>query len=118
MSYKSALIAAGAEVLNFEYFGSYSGQWFAKVRYNGETGWIQDWYGSCTYCDAFQSEFEGINGDAMTEEEYNNNLVAFGKRYLNNILPADHYLPKLDEDAEYDDDAERAAEWIRKIEGL
>jgi len=33
MSYKSALEAAGAEVLEFAYFGEYSGFWYAKVNF-------------------------------------------------------------------------------------
>lgn len=118
MSYKSALIAAGAEVLNFEYFGSYSGMWFAKVRYNGEEGWINDWFGSCTYCDAFQREFDSCYDTEELPEDYDKRLANFGKSYLGGILPAEHYLPELDANAEWDTDSEMAAAWIRKIEGI
>ena len=113
MSYKSALVAAGAEVLEFGQFGSYSGQWFAKVRYNGETGWIQDWFGSCSYCDAFEADV----GYDYDDEEYNKKLAEFGKRYLGQILPAEHYLPELDHN-DWDSDATDAAAWIRKVEGM
>ena len=117
MSYRDSLEAAGAEVLQFAKFGDYSGQWFAKVRYNGEAGWIQDWYGSCSYCDAFQAEFDW-DSDFVCEEDVQKRLANFGKRYLGTILPAEHYLPKLDESADWDGNAADAALWIRKIEGL
>jgi len=116
MSYKSALIAAGAEVLNFEYFGFYSGQWFAQVRYNGETGWIQGTYGSCSYCDSYEADF-GYPEDDENDEEYQKRLADFGRSYLS-PLPASHFLPSLDTDSEWDGDAEEAADWIRKIEGV
>ena len=118
MSYRSALEAAGAEVLWFKEFGNYSGIWFAKVRYNGEEGWIKDWFGSCTVCDQFQAEFDSCYDSEELPEDYQERLANFGKSYLGGILPAEHYLPALDEYAEYDQDAEEAAAWIRKIEGI
>ena len=57
MSYQEALEAAGATVHAFEFFGSYQGDWWAKVTYNGETGWVHGSYGSCSGCDAFEAEF-------------------------------------------------------------
>lgn len=117
MSYEHALKAAGAAVIDFEYFGEYSGQWFAKVSYNGETGWIQDWFGSCSHCDAFDAEFDFSEPDE-TDEVYNQRLAEFGRRYLGAILPAQHFLPELDEKAEWDGDAADAAVWIRKVEGM
>jgi hypothetical protein len=120
MSYESALEAAGAEVLAFAQFGSYSGQWMAKVRYNGETGYIQDWYGSCSYCDAFEAEF--YRSYDMTDEEYEKCLAEFGKRYLGTILSAQHYIDmyvKQDEQEYYlSDQDNEALDWIRYIEGL
>ena len=119
MSYKSALIAAGAEVLEFGQFGDYSGIWLAKVNYNGETGWIQDWFGSCSYCDAFEADFCGrIWDNEESPEEYDKRLADFGMKYLGGILPAEHYLPNLDEDAEWDENYAEAAAWVRKIEGI
>ena len=40
MSYKNALKAAGAKVIEFKYFGSYQGDWVALVEYKGERGWV------------------------------------------------------------------------------
>ena len=115
MGYRDSLEAAGAEVLQFAKFGDYSGEWFAKVRYNGETGWIQDWYGSCSYCDAFQAEFDW-DSDFMCEEDVQERLANFGKRYLGSILPASHFLENVI--SEYTDDEYGISEWIRKVEGL
>lgn len=68
MSYKKCLELAGAEVIVFQYFGSYQGDWWAKVRYNGQMGWVNGSFGSCSACDAFEFEFgdyghTGIDGD-------------------------------------------------------
>lgn len=78
--YVRALEAAGAEILAFEEFGSDQGDWWAKVVYRGQTGWINGSYGSCSGCDAFQSEF-GWNADQSPQR-----LAAFGERYLDEIL--------------------------------
>jgi hypothetical protein len=55
--YKLALELAGAEVLKYAEFGSYQGDWLAKVRYEGKEGWVNDYFGSCSGCDAFLGEF-------------------------------------------------------------
>ncbi len=44
MSYEMCLEKAGATVVAFQEFGSYQGEWFALVEYNGERGWVE---GSC-----------------------------------------------------------------------
>ena len=36
MSYQMALEMAGATVLEYKEFGSYQGDWFAKVEYQGK----------------------------------------------------------------------------------
>jgi len=58
MGYFEALEAAGAQVLASQTFGSYQGDWFAKVNYNGSTAWVHGCYGSCSGCDAFCAEFD------------------------------------------------------------
>ena len=112
MSYKSALIAAGAEVLEFKSFGQYSGTWYAKVKYEGETGWTSGWFGSCTICDAFEAEF-GYDDDE--KPDYQERLADFGRGYLA-TQPAAFFLAPLDEQSEWDGEAEDAANWIRGIE--
>lgn len=69
MSYESALEAAGATVHEFKEFGSYQGDWWAKVTHNGQTGWVQGSYGSCSGCDAFQAEFDYGN-DQCSDHKY------------------------------------------------
>ncbi len=69
--YRQALEAAGATVLDFECFGSYQGVWIACLS----NGWIIDYYGSCTGCDAFEATFSR-NEPSATE------LADFGQRYL------------------------------------
>ena len=114
MSYESALIAAGAEVLEFAKFGDYSGEWFAKVRYNGETGWIQDWYGSCSYCDAFQAEFDWDSDFACEDTQVQ--LANFGRVYLDDLQTTEQILAYFAESADWDSDSESALYWIRETE--
>lgn len=73
--YHECLEIAGARVLAFESFGSYQGDWWAKVVYGGKTFFVTDYYGSCSGCDAFEAEFEW---GGATREDY----AAFGRQYL------------------------------------
>ena len=116
---------AGANVLDFEEFGSYQGEWLAFVEYKGEKGIVQGSYGSCSGCDAFEAEFmyedkpEKGNGkfykngktwdedSECTEEEYNEalkvyeqRLIDFGKSYLESdgkpcLYGKEHYENRL-----------------------
>ena len=101
MSYQSALEAAGAKIIAFQYFGSYQGDWFAKVNFNGDIGWVRGSYGSCSGCDAFEAEF-GWSCDEESDE-YKVRLAAFGKTYLDGIYPQNTQEKLLeDEIAEWD----------------
>ncbi len=99
--YTAALTAAGATVLNMFVGGSYQGSWLARVRTaDGREGWILDAYGSCSGCDAFESEFAYdrhayySHGQNVYAEDGNfvegcsecdalkARLVEFGERYL------------------------------------
>lgn len=94
MSYEMCLEKAGAKVIAFENFGSYQGDWLAYVEYKGEKGFVAGSYGSCSYCDAFESEFgdayfdEGTEGAIYLEKRY----ALFGESYLGSILPAEYQL--------------------------
>ena len=128
--YESSLVAAGATVLAFQSFGSYQGSWYAMVDWNGERGWIEGSFGSCSECDSFENEFgynatgcddhweqtEGCAECAAKAAEYQVRLVSFGKSYLDTILPAGHYLPELDERSSWDSESEEAAKWIRETD--
>jgi hypothetical protein len=104
MAYEEALTATGAMVELYETFGSYQGDWWAKVLYNGSLGWVHGTYGSCSGCDAFESEvgYSGkdtcdehrydypkpTNCDAceVAKKDYQKRLVEFGKCYLESIM--------------------------------
>jgi hypothetical protein len=97
--YSTALEAAGANVIASESFGSYQGDWFAKVEFEGRTFWIHGSYGSCSGCDAFCAEFDFDGSDngceehqydkqencaacAAHHEDYLRRLANFGIAYL------------------------------------
>ncbi|WP_312626706.1 hypothetical protein [Scandinavium sp.] len=103
MSYQSALIAAGCAVLDFVEFGCYQGEWLALVKEGGEIGVCEGSYGSCSYCDAFESEFGYGEDDAP---DYQTRLADFGKGYLPANTIAE-MMAKLTHDSdrlEWDDD--------------
>jgi hypothetical protein len=113
MGYSSALIAAGAEVLDFETFGDYQGTWIAEVNYNGQHGFVVGAYGSCSHCDAFEAEFDSAYDD---ETDYQEKLKRFGESYLNHILTLDDlkrdYAKYVVED--WDWEGKAIVEWIGK----
>lgn len=93
MSYEEALRAAGCEVIEFEEFGSYQGEWLALVEIDGERGVVEGCYGSCSGCDSFQAEF-GWNDDER--DDYQERLADFGRGYLP-ALPFEHYIKQFEE---------------------
>ena len=125
MGYETALEAAGAEIIDFNEFGSYHGTWLAFVNYKGETGIVEGSYGSCSGCDAFQAEFDYAdkpeiregkfyrNWDTWDEEcecseeeyneiinAYNERLADFGRSYLESdgepsLYYKEHYEHRL-----------------------
>ncbi len=131
MSYVQALKAAGAEVIEENSFGSYQGDWFALVRFNGETGWVWGSYGSCSGCDAFEAEF-GFGSEDFCDAhayagkddcpdciaaraDYAKRLAEFGRSYLDGIMTADAVVKQLEGRFEWDDESKEAAEWIRTV---
>lgn len=74
MGYRQALEAAGAEIEEYKEFGSYQGTWFAVLT-NGNI--VEGAYGSCSGCDAFESEF-GYKDPTQQQ------LCDFGLDYLRN----------------------------------
>ena len=98
-NYESALRAAGCEVLQFEEFGSYQGEWFALVDHGGDLGVVSGRYGSCSGCDAFEAEFGW--GEDEESEEYAVRLADFGASYLP-PLPVSHYIREYEEKSKGD----------------
>ncbi len=97
--YKRSLEAAGAKVLAFSEFGTYSGDWWAHIEYKGQTGWAHGSYGSCGGCDAFESEF----GDSTVVSP--RKLVSFAKEYLDDIFTDKEAFAKVVEDIGWDMEA-------------
>lgn len=130
MGYKESLEAAGAKVLAFNEFGSYQGDWYAKVDYNGQKGWIHSYYGSCSGCDAFQAEFDysehdhgeeycspiydGFKDGCQECEVVKNKLSDFGKSYLSDIQPFENVLKKASENVDWDMDADEMVKWLKE----
>jgi hypothetical protein len=110
MSYKESLEAAGAKVLEFQEFGSYQGDWWAQVEVGGVRGWVKGSYGSCSGCDAFQSEF---GWDDEEKPDYAERLAAFGREYLGEILSQEEAEKKAGENIEWDMDAQEMIDFVK-----
>jgi hypothetical protein len=141
MSYELALKAAGADVIDTHYAGSYQGTWGSVVIYNGKKGLVTGSFGSCSYCDAFQSEFENYSwgsheisynaekdvytkdyGDTIcTKEEYDaqqleyqEKLSAFGQRYLHVVqdkFDVENQLANSSKDDWWDEERHELLNW-------
>lgn len=130
MGYSEALHAAGATVHAYNQFGSYQGDWWAKVTLpDGRQGFINGRYGSCSGCDAFESEI-GYSSEQCDTHSYGpeqpecaecqqakaaaaEKLAKFGAGYLDSFLTADEALAKASENLEWDTDAQEMVDWIR-----
>lgn len=130
MSYKMALEAAGAEVLEFQRFGSYQGDWWAKVKYENETFWVWGSFGSCSYCDGFEREFgynnhgecdehpydfqESCDACKLKAEDYQNRLKDFGKTYLECGYSQAEAEENASRNFDWDSDAEYMVKFIKE----
>lgn len=129
MSYQQAMEAAGARILAFEQFGSYQGEWYALVDFDGQRGWVNGSYGSCSGCDAFESEFgwvePGTVGDEIwdgtdyrpaTEADvagYRRRLADFGRQYLAHPLTQEEAEAHAAADIEWDSAAESMLAFVK-----
>lgn len=142
MSYREAMEQAGATIHEFAEFGSYQGEWYALVTWNGEKGWVNGSYGSCSGCDAFESEFGYEDDDdgcdehryhkradcsACVEhgEKFRKHLAEFGKSYLETLLTQEQAEANAAKAAEWSMEDKEALDWLRehcipneKAEGL
>lgn len=133
MSYKDALIAAGAIVHAFKSFGSFQGDWYAKVEYNGRKGWIRDYYGSCSWCDPLEGEFENvqkpeeINGIYIVDfqqvpqdvflkaqKEYDLKLASFGLQYLSEIITQEEAEKIASENKDWDMSSDEMLSFLKE----
>lgn len=111
MGYTEALKAAGAKVLSFESFGSYQGDWYAKVVYQGEVLLVAGAFGSCSHCDAFEAEF---GYDYEESENYQSRLARFGEGYLDDPRDPEKELSRAKENSSWDMESREMAEWLAK----
>ena len=107
MSYREALVAAGAVVEQFEEFGDYQGTWYALVNVEGTRFWVNGSYGSCSGCDAFEAEF-GYN-DRDPEK-----LAKFGASYLADPLSQAQVEKMASANLEWDMEAQAVVDFLRK----
>lgn len=70
LDYGDCLRAAGYDVVAYQEFGSYQGDWWAKVvKPTGERGWVHGYFGSCSGCDAIQATFGyGFGKDGQRDD--------------------------------------------------
>lgn len=112
--YALALHCAGVDVLDFENFGSYQGEWWARVQFpSGEIFFVPGSYGSCSGCDAFEAEFEW---DSDERPDYAHRLRDFGREYLTNCYTLQGAIIEASKNLSWDHDAEEMVEWLRKFD--
>lgn len=111
MSYELALGAAGAEVLEFQSFGSYQGDWWAYVRYKKKHGWVTGSFGSCSVCDAFEAEFGWSDNE---KPDYEKRMKAFGLTYLDPLLTQEEAEMEATRNLDWDHEAKEMLEFIKK----
>jgi len=126
VSYEKALEAAGAKIVAFEYFGSYQGDWYALVEVDGQRGWVNGSFGSCSGCDAFEAEFgywpmEQVGGDFVDADdqrhsrhvEYTTKLADFGKGYLDGLMTQERAEAAAAEYIEWDSGAHAMVAFVK-----
>lgn len=109
-NYITAIEAAGAVVHAWEAFGSYQGDWWAKVTYNGQTGFVTASYGSCSGCDSYQATFDYEDEE---KPDFQERLAAFGKEYLDEILTFDEAITRASKHLDWDMEAQLMVDWIK-----
>lgn len=116
MGYREALEATGARVIDFQSFGSYQGDFFAIVEYNGTKAVVHGTYGSCSGCDSFEAEF----GYSYEEDDtqYKKGLADFGFRYIENAMTIDEAIKYSEKEASWDMDAQKMIEWLKNLKKI
>ncbi len=126
-SYEGALVAAGAVVEASEFFGSYQGDAWFRVLYEGKRGWLRIGYGSCSGCDALEASFDysfgdthvyGNNGRVPKSEEViadEKKLFAeFGAGYLDDeLMTQEEAEKKAAENIEWDREAKDVLAFLK-----
>jgi hypothetical protein len=112
MSYQSCIEAAGAQVLAIKSFGDYQGTTWAKVAYGGSIGWISWAFGSCSYCDDYESWAESVPHE---DDDIPESMMAeFGRRYLDDVMGQRRAEVEVGKDSDWDSEAETVLAFIRE----
>jgi hypothetical protein len=128
-TYESVMQTAGATVHAFANFGDYQGTWWAKVTYEGKTGWVKGYYGSCSGCDALQSQFDysgdfcqdhyydrkdGCAACAEAKSEHDAKCAEFGRGLLDHILTQEEAEKEASENLSWDLDASDGLKFLKE----
>lgn len=123
MSYESAMEAAGATVVVTKYFGSYQGDAWSLVEFEGKRGWVQYSYGSCSGCDSWEAFCEdeprewNFDGDKAAYEAaleaFKPKLAEFGRPYLNQIMSQEEAEAYAARNLDWDMEAGEMLAWIK-----
>lgn len=134
MDYSDALVAGGCEVLEYESFGSYQGDWWAVVLHDGVTKLIHGYFGSCSGCDAIQAEFDYVSHDhyvdGLRQYFYDFNIkavdmtcaqcldigtrfIAFGKQYVDDAFTPEEAVKAATQYSSWDSDAQEVIKWLK-----
>lgn len=128
-SYAGALEAAGALVFAYQSFGSYQGDWWAKVRLpDGRIGWVRGSFGSCSGCDALEAELDTLDIQCarhryttprdvcaecdLARTEFQNRYQAFGQEYLDGFMSHEEALKVASADLRWDMEAQEMVDFI------
>ena len=114
--YTDALTAAGATVHVSESFGSYQGDTWALVAYEGRAGWVCWSFGSCSGCDDLErwvDETRTRLGLDWDDDIPSSELAAFGRNYLDNIMDQATAEAKASEDIDWDQEAEKVLAFLK-----
>jgi len=123
MAHEEALKLAGFEVHAFAEFGSYQGDFLAKITYKGRDGYIHDYFGSCSFCDALEAELEASNAHCQKHKYIHFDcdecrqarevvLAKFSERYYDQILTKEQALKKARENIKWDLEAQKMVDWL------
>lgn len=117
-SYEDILHRIYDEVLFYNEYGSYQGDWLAKVKKGDEEFWLWGWYGSCSGCDWFQAEadypwscdFEDTDFDYFFEkvkEETKRLIKSFVDDYEADKFTKEELIAHLEKSLKEWDDGQR-----------
>lgn len=111
MSYNIALEKAGATLLLYKEFGTYQGDWWAKVQFNGKIGWTHGAFGSCTVCDKYMSLCGEIEDAPPPVRD--NKLADLGRSYLWNMIGQEEAERCASDNIDWDMEADEMLQFIK-----